>query len=105
MQHAKILVQEQILDDEGTNRKSAIKIMESLLDMPIVEKILETKREGGATCVHDVAATGSANVLQLLLEKMQILIHATTTTALHCTCLAHSKTQSAIQQLSLYCAS
>ena len=37
--------------------------------MPIVEKILDTKREGGATCIHDVAVTGSAHVLQLLLEK------------------------------------
>ena len=55
--------------DEDIDRKSAIRIIESLLEMPIVEKILDTKREGGATCIHDVAVTGSAHVLQLLLEK------------------------------------
>ena len=55
--------------DEDIDRKPAIRIIESLLDMPIVEKILDTKREGGATCIHDVAASGSVYVLQLLLEK------------------------------------
>ena len=49
--------------------KIAMKIIEILLDIPFVEKILDVRREGGATCVHDIASAGNVHILQLLLEK------------------------------------
>jgi len=62
-----------INNDEKTNNSTTtnpgMKIIKTLLDIQFVEKILDVRRDGGATCLHDIASVGNVQALQLLLEK------------------------------------